>query len=333
MFDDLTREFDALEMYRAATRRHQIHFSVLIAETSLWASPKVHQLLLEENGTGAWFPNVRRYRPGQGEQARQTVDGVRLDDNSYANQALKRALGIPREKLSGFEVCHIWPGTCYDPAYHTCIANLTLLPRPFSALTDHDPEIQAALKYRAYELYSWKPAEEEAPGKPEFWPTTWLPPLPFTYRVQDAIGNRRRQKQSLNAAGLGKRERAPAQCRQTGHFRRLPAAAGTNSSARMDEDEIEFVLRRIERWAANPKSNVHKILAIVVEHEQNGGIRRDELITKVGFITGSRNPNSAVAQLLTSRGHAYGQALTAAGDAIRIHPQVREAVLRHTWSK
>jgi len=39
------------------------------------------------------FQKVRRGRMGQGEQRGQILDGIRLDDNSYANVALKRALG------------------------------------------------------------------------------------------------------------------------------------------------------------------------------------------------------------------------------------------------
>jgi len=42
-----------------------------------------------------------------------------MDDNTYANVAIKRTLGVSRTDLLGFEACHIWPMTCYDERYHT----------------------------------------------------------------------------------------------------------------------------------------------------------------------------------------------------------------------
>src|SRR6266571_7070200 len=57
--------YDGIELLRLATHRHGIHLSVLIAETSLWASPEVHRRLLEENGSGVYYPNMRRKRNGE----------------------------------------------------------------------------------------------------------------------------------------------------------------------------------------------------------------------------------------------------------------------------
>lgn len=126
-----------------------------------------------------------------GELRAQIKDGERLDDNSYANNALKRALGRPHGKLVGFEVCHIWPQSCYDARYHTVLANLVLLPRPLAGLTDHDPEIQAALQFRAFELYHWFPADVPAPQRPEYYPANWREPEPFTREVERSLAARR----------------------------------------------------------------------------------------------------------------------------------------------
>lgn len=112
----------------------------------------------------------------KGEKRGQILDGIRLDDNSYANVALKRALGLHRLQLEGFEACHIWPRTCYDQRFHTVIANLVLLPRALAGLTDHDLEIQASLQYRAFELYGWFPKGTPIPRKPSFYPSHWRDP-------------------------------------------------------------------------------------------------------------------------------------------------------------
>ena len=104
--------YDGIKLLRLATHRHGIHLSVLIAETSLWASPEVHRRLLEENGSGVYYPNMRRKR--NGENRRVMCGGDFLDDNTYANYAIKYAVGISRSKIVNFAACHIWPKTCYD---------------------------------------------------------------------------------------------------------------------------------------------------------------------------------------------------------------------------
>lgn len=104
------RRYDASAMLRDAATRHGIRLSTLIAETGLWANPEVHKKLLTAGGSGAFFPDRRRCRAGQGEQRGQRAGAVILDDNTYANGAIKRALGVSRTDLLGFEACHIWPG-------------------------------------------------------------------------------------------------------------------------------------------------------------------------------------------------------------------------------
>jgi len=172
----LSKKYDASEMLLEAAKRHQIHLSVLVAETGLWAHPDVHARLLRDTGCAAMFPKSRRKR-GRGETRGQILDdGIRLDDNTAANRAIKRALGLHRLAVVGFEACHIWPLTCYDPRFHTAIANLVLLPRALAGLSDHDLEIQASLQYRAYELYGWYPEGAAVPQRPAFYPSHWRAP-------------------------------------------------------------------------------------------------------------------------------------------------------------
>lgn len=177
-------------MLRAAIEKHNIHLSVLVAETALWANPEVHRILFAENGTGCFFPNTRRYKAGKGEKCSAVVNGIRLDNNSYANHAIKQAIGVGRG-AEGFETCHIWPATCYDERYHTAIANLVLLPRALASLSDYSLEVRQTLQYRALELYGWYPIEQKKPERPLFYPTNWRTLEPFTQRVADAIRRRR----------------------------------------------------------------------------------------------------------------------------------------------
>jgi hypothetical protein len=114
---------------------------------------------------------------GQGEK-RKITNGVGLDDNSYANGLIKRSLGFRPSDAVGFECCHVWPYSCYDTRYHTVIANLVLIPAALASLADYDPDIQAALQYRAYELYRWYPNECPVPVRPPQYPENWREPLP-----------------------------------------------------------------------------------------------------------------------------------------------------------
>ena len=167
----------ASELLFESLHRHNIHLSLLVADTSVWAHPEFHRRIMRNTGSAATFPNVRRARISQGERRGQVVDGVRLDDNSYANVAIKRAVGLGKS-AEGFETCHIWPRTCYDERYHTAVANIVLLPRALAGLSDHDLEIQKALQYRACELYEWWPEEVQRPVKPDFYPAEWREPQP-----------------------------------------------------------------------------------------------------------------------------------------------------------
>ena len=91
-----------------AMEKHNIHLSVLVAETAIWANPAAHRILMAENGTGCFFPYTRRL--SKGEKKGAVVEGIRLDDNTYANHAIKQATGVGRN-AKGFEACHIWPIT------------------------------------------------------------------------------------------------------------------------------------------------------------------------------------------------------------------------------
>ena len=129
------------------------------------------------NEFGAWY-HYTLQRARHDEKRREYKDAVvRFDDNTYANTAIKTAVlkglshygihGGSKQLFRGFEVCHIWPETCYDARYHTSVGNLVLLPREIAGLTDHCMAVEELLKYEAWKRFGFKPAEAEVPAKPK----------------------------------------------------------------------------------------------------------------------------------------------------------------------
>lgn len=142
------------------------HLPLLIARTALWASLKDHLDCKHVGNDGkicyAKYPKVSRKRAGQkrGWNDKEKKDFY-LDDNSFPNSQMKAAMRRRGIDPKGYETCHIWEETCYDSRYHTCYANLVLLPRAIAALSDHDDNIRDILKYRAYKLFGFWPDEEK----------------------------------------------------------------------------------------------------------------------------------------------------------------------------
>lgn len=154
----------------------------LVARTAIWAHPTIVARMMSKNPHATWFPAIRRKKAA--EVRGSIVQDIQLDDNSYANLAIKLAT-FGRRGGRGFHACHVWPGTCYDPRYHTSIANLILLPAEIAGLSDHDPDVVAVLQYRAFELFGWNPDESAIPQRPRRYPeaTLWRPisePTPST---------------------------------------------------------------------------------------------------------------------------------------------------------
>ena len=128
------------------------------------------------NAFGSWF-NCKYRRAKNGEQRRQTNNGIILDDNTMANQAIKKAVlkglekyGIHKTDIKifkGFEACHIWEKTCYDERYHTSVANLVLIPREIAGLTDHCDAVKELLKYESFNRFGFIPDNENTPNEPK----------------------------------------------------------------------------------------------------------------------------------------------------------------------
>lgn len=150
----------------------------LVAETSIW----VHPTSVSKDPV---YPNVRR---GRTKDKGKIEDGIRIDDNTYANRAIKMAISKDID-IVNYTVCHIWPGTAYDQRYHTQLANMVLIPRVIAGLSDFCKKVVEMLKYRAFELYGWYPEEETAPEKPEYYPEKWGEFIKDEFNVTDEDNN------------------------------------------------------------------------------------------------------------------------------------------------
>jgi hypothetical protein len=183
--------FNADEILREAASSLNISLTDLVAAAALWVHPEIHRHLLKETGSAAWFPHIRRARPTN-ELRGQCIEGILLDDNTFANNAIKLSITGSKEEFNGFETCHIWEKSCYDEKCHTALANLVLLPRSLASLSDHFKEVSAALQYRSWELYRWHPPGCSPPARPESYPKEhiWRPiPLP-TDKATKALNRR-----------------------------------------------------------------------------------------------------------------------------------------------
>ncbi|MES2641063.1 MAG: hypothetical protein V4850_16350 [Myxococcota bacterium] len=154
-----------------------VDLPALVALTARWAPLAAHASRVSpQNPTGAVYPGVRRARLGSGEKLGAAEDGTRLDRNNYAGAAIRAAVRASPGDLEGYQACHVWPNTCYDARYHTVLANLVLVPAPLVSLTDHHPDVMAALQYRAWAAFGWRPAEAAEPLQPARYPTRWRAP-------------------------------------------------------------------------------------------------------------------------------------------------------------
>ena len=166
-------ELNGNDLFARGAAELKVDFAALVAKSAIWAPVTEH----EACGKAAKHPDIRRKKPN--EERGLSEAGERLDDNSYPNAQMKAAIKKAYNMslaANTFETCHVWPETCYDTRYHTCFANLVMLPRSIAALSDHDERVQAVLQYRAFELFGWYPEEAGEPRKPENYPTDWFDP-------------------------------------------------------------------------------------------------------------------------------------------------------------
>lgn len=173
-------EITSLDMFQSIEPR----LIDIIAATAIWVSP-------DKISLNPIYPDTKR---GRAKEKGKIIDGIRIDDNTYANVAIKKAISGSID-FKNYMVCHIWPGTTYDERYHTLLANLVLIPRILANLSDYFNAVIDVLKYRSYELYGWHPEGTEVPQRPSYYPLVWCDFIDNECSVVDS--NRRPLKQYL----------------------------------------------------------------------------------------------------------------------------------------
>lgn len=99
---------------------------------------------------------------------------------------------------------HIWSRS-NDPDCFTAPANLCAAPSFLAKLTDHDEDIAALLRRRAFELYGWRPAGEDPPQRPHnYTELDWAPPLAPVANLEMALRRQLMAKPRSTAAQIAR---------------------------------------------------------------------------------------------------------------------------------
>ena len=141
-------------------------------------------------GGRAIVPSVRNM--GHRRQLGQLPDGRRVlfDDNASPTDAFLWAAN--RIKGPDVQFNHVWPGAS-DPDAYTALWNLCCTPAFLAKATDSDPDVQAVLRYRSWELYGCRPAGTPEPIRPRGHETLrWHPSPPPIGDLEAAFRERMR---------------------------------------------------------------------------------------------------------------------------------------------
>lgn len=162
-------KIDAKQELLKVLGQMNVDVAQLIAKCAIFVSPNVVKSKIADN-SALLYPKVRRGRNTNKNKEKRgsIINGIRIDDNTYANRGIKKIL--KGYDFNNYEVCHIWPNTATNEKYYSMLPNLVLLPRAIAGLTDHLEVIQEILQYRAFHIYGWKPDEVGNPSKSKNYP-------------------------------------------------------------------------------------------------------------------------------------------------------------------
>src|SRR5277367_5322056 len=97
-----------------ALDQFEIDLRPLVAACGYWSPVEAFKELQNENNLGVWYVRVKRHKSGESGKIGQELEGVRHDNNTYANWAIKQACGFQKGELERYEACHIWHKSTYD---------------------------------------------------------------------------------------------------------------------------------------------------------------------------------------------------------------------------
>lgn len=140
-----------------------------IALTSLWTDRNVCRSI------GVVHPRTRRRHAN--EEYRTEVDGIVAWRNEPAANAFWKARGVSLSGSSprGYRnavLCHIYENSAHDPQHFTHLANLTVLPRAVSSLTEWTP-VRNLLKWMSFTFYGYLGPAAEPIDRPIYVPPQW----------------------------------------------------------------------------------------------------------------------------------------------------------------
>ncbi len=151
----------------------------------------LHPDSVAQAGARAVFPVVRDMRR-RGEFDVLSGRKVLLDDNTSPTLAFLWAAG--RRKGRDVQFNHVWSGAS-DPDRYTALWNVCATPAFLAKTTDgsNHPEVTAALRYRSWELYQVRPADEAEPVPPAHYEELlWAPHPPPVGDLQAVFRTRLR---------------------------------------------------------------------------------------------------------------------------------------------
>jgi hypothetical protein len=113
-----------------------------------------------------------------------------------------------RKDRTGLWFCHVWQGS-QDYLSYTALWNICAIPEFLAALSDKDPDVRAALRYRAFDLYGAFPHDEEQPEKPRSYDElSWGQPHPAAVKnleeiLRDRLRACRKSRAAVSAGTFG----------------------------------------------------------------------------------------------------------------------------------
>lgn len=144
----------------------------------------------------ALFPTIRaRDMSERGKIEELDSRRVLLDDNTSPTDAFLWAADIPRGRYRDIQFNHVWNAERDRNAY-TALWNLYATPAFLARTTDgsNHPEVIAALRCRAYELYGILPVGVSEPREPEEYASlSWAPHPEPVYDLEALIRARLRR--------------------------------------------------------------------------------------------------------------------------------------------
>jgi len=192
----------ALEYVLAASPYHGVEQAV--ASLAAFTNPET---VAQANGHNL-FRIVRGPIPQRGQIVDYRDGGqVLLDDNTGPTDAFLWANGVRRGQYSDVQFCHIWQAADDVQAY-TNLANICVLPAFLAKLSDTHPRIVLMLRWRAEQLYGWRPSTASSvPHDPTFEHLEWAAPL----KPNDALEETLRTEMATKP-----RSRTTTSCREIG---------------------------------------------------------------------------------------------------------------------